>query len=149
MASHDIRRARPADAPLLLALWERSVRATHHFVTDEDIALYRPLVERFLADPSTDLWVIADAADVPLGFLALAGQAIDALFLEPSHRRRGFGRQLVAHAQHLRPGALTVEVNEENESARRFYESLGFVVFRRSPIDDYGRPHPVLHLTRS
>ena len=30
----------PADA--LVAVWERSVRATHGFVTEDEIALFRP-----------------------------------------------------------------------------------------------------------
>jgi putative acetyltransferase len=155
--THRIRRSLPADCPSLLALWERSVRATHGFVTEADIAFYRPLVAGILAadhadrasgDDSLELWVLTDAMDVPLGFLGLSAHAIEALFLDPVCRGRGLGRRLVAHAQELRPGALTVDVNEENHGARGFYEALGFVVVGRSPLDDTGRPHPVLHLRR-
>jgi putative acetyltransferase len=54
----------------------------------------------------------------------------------------------VAHAQARRPGALTVDVNEQNPAAVGFYERLGFVVVGRSPRDGSGRPFPLLHLRR-
>jgi hypothetical protein len=57
-------------------------------------------------------------------------------------------RRLVAYAQALRPGALAVDVNEQNVAGRSFYEALGFVVIGRSPLDDTGRPYPILHMRR-
>ena len=47
-----------------------------------------------------------------------------------------------------RGGELTVEVNEQNPAACGFYEALGFVVIGRSPVDDDGRPFPLLHMRR-
>lgn len=148
MEAHHIRRSQPADWPSLVALWERSVRVTHGFLTETDIAYYRPLVAEMLAGDSLELWVLADAARVPIGFLGLSAHAIEALFLEPVYRRRGYGRRLVAHAQQVRNGAFTADVNEENEAARRFYDALGFVVVGRSPLDETGRLHPLVHLRR-
>ncbi len=87
--------------------------------------------------------------DVPIGFLGLAGDAIEALFLEPEYRRCGGGRRLAAHAQALRGRALTVDVNEQNDPARRFCAALGFVVTARSPVDENGLPYPILHLWRA
>lgn len=54
----------------------------------------------------------------------------------------------MAHAQSLASGALSVDVNEQNEAALRFYEALGFAVVGRSPTDGAGRPFPLLHLKR-
>jgi putative acetyltransferase len=54
----------------------------------------------------------------------------------------------VSHAQQLRGVALTVDVNEQNVAARGFYEALGFAVVGRSPMDDTGRPYPILHMRR-
>jgi putative acetyltransferase len=143
-----IRRAHPRDSNALLALWERSVRATHEFLTEDDIVGLRPHVARALRDDALELWVLAGAGDVPVGFMGLAGDDIAALFLEPAHRGRGGGRRLVAHAQALRGGELTVDVNEQNPAARGFYEALGFVVAGRSPLDPDGRPFPMLHMRR-
>jgi putative acetyltransferase len=133
---------------VLLALWERSVRATHAFLTEADIHALRPFVAEAMDGEGLDLWVLADADDVPIGFMGLAGDDVAALFLEPEHRGRGGGRRLVAHAQALRGGDLTVDVNEQNPAARGFYEALGFVVTGRSPLDDGGRPFPILHMRR-
>jgi putative acetyltransferase len=142
-----IRRARAADHDTLVALWERSVRATHYFLTEADIGALRPLVREALSDDALELWALTDTADVPIGFMGLAGHDIAALFLEPARRGQGGGRRLVARAQQLRDGDLTVDVNEQNPAARGFYEALGFVVVGRSPHDDGGRPFPVLHLS--
>lgn len=146
--SAQIRRSRADDLDTLVALWERSVRATHDFLTEADIDALRPLVREALSDDALELWVLTEQSDVPIGFMGLAGNDIAALFLEPAHRGRGGGRRLVAHAQALREGSLTVDVNEQNPAARGFYEALGFVVVGRSPLDDDGRPFPVLHLRR-
>jgi putative acetyltransferase len=143
-----IRSAQQADREGLLALWERSVRATHGFLTEEDIAFYKPLVAAFLAADTTELWVLTDGALAPLGFVGLSADGIEALFLDPAIRRQGHGRLLVEYAQEHRPGALAVDVNEENADARGFYEALGFVVVGRSPVDGTGRPHPLLHMRR-
>ncbi len=147
-----IRPASAADHATLLALWERSVRATHDFLTADDVVSLRPLVAGALAGGSLELWVLATAADTPadtpVGWMGLAGEHIEALFLAPEARGCGGGRQLVAHAQALRGGTLTVDVNEQNPAARGFYERLGFAVMGRSAVDGAGRPFPLLHLRR-
>ena len=132
---------------MLLAMWERSVRATHTFLTEADITFYRPLTEEILIDEALDLWVLTDG-DTPVGFLGLAGHSIEALFLEPARRRQGIGRRLVEHAQKITGGALTVDVNEQNDEARRFYDALGFAVVARTSHDSTGRPYPIVHLRR-
>jgi putative acetyltransferase len=148
MSFTHIRRMRPEDSAPLHSLWERSVRATHHFLGEADIEFYRPLVADIRAKGALDLWVLTDHENAPIGFLGLAANRIEALFLEPACRRQGYGRLLVAHAQDRLRGALAVDVNEENAAAREFYEALGFVVVGRSPLDDSGRPHPLLHMCR-
>jgi len=147
-ADWTIRRARPGDADALLGLWERSVRATHDFLAEADIVGLRPHVAQALADEALELWVLADERDAPVGFMGLAGNDVAALFLDPAARGRGGGRRLVEHAQELRGGELTVDVNEQNPAACGFYEALGFVVVGRSPVDDDGRPFPLLHMRR-
>ncbi|MGF6173821.1 ribosomal protein S18 acetylase RimI-like enzyme [Ensifer sp. 4252] len=62
--------------------------------------------------------------------------------------RGGVGRALVEHAVALHP-VLTVDVNEQNLSGAGFYARLGFETTGRSPVDDDGRPYPLLHLRRS
>ena len=146
-------RVRPAsvdDRAQLLELWERSVRATHHFLEESDIVTLRPLVAEDLESDAIDWWVLESGAKPkPVGFLGYAKGSIEALFIDPDCHRQGGGTLLVAHAQRLAGGALTVEVNEQNEGARRFYEALGFATVGRSPTDEDGRPFPILHLRRA
>ena len=143
-----IRPVRDSDRASLVSIWERSVRATHHFLTGADIEHLRPLAAEELHNGSIDLWVLVNAGDVPLGFIGIASDRIEALFLDPVAHGQGGGRRLVAHAQALLGGALAVDVNEQNEAARAFYQSLGFSVIGRSDLDDAGRPFPMLHLRR-
>ena len=67
-----IRSARSADFDTLVALWERSARATHDFLTEADIGALRPLVAEALSDDALEVWVLTKKADVPIGFMGLA-----------------------------------------------------------------------------
>lgn len=148
MSTMHVRLARPSEHTALVNLWERSVRATHDFLGEGDIVHLRPQVAEYFASTSADIWVLTDEEDAPIGLLGLAGDSIAALFMDPAHRGRGGGRRLVSHAQKLRGGELTVDVNEQNVKACGFYEALGFEVVGRSPVDDMGRPFPILHMRR-
>jgi putative acetyltransferase len=148
MSDAHIRRAQETEHTALVMVWERSVRATHDFLAEADMVHLRPLVAEYFAGSPTDLWVLTDEKDVPIGFLGLAGESIAALFIDPTHQGQGGGRRLVSHAQELCGGALAVDVNEQNVRACGFYEALGFAVVGRSPVDDMGRPFPLLHMRR-
>jgi putative acetyltransferase len=141
----NIRRVLPTDREAVVDIWLRSVRATHTFLSEQDIQALLPHARDYLCSDGTELWALcADSGDL-MGFMGMSGGKMDALFLAPEFQRRGGGRRLVRHAQQLR-GELTVDVNEQNLAARRFYEACGFVVEGRSELDDAGRPFPLLHL---
>jgi putative acetyltransferase len=130
---------------VLLDVWLRSVRGTHAFVPEDEIRSMTPEVRNYLASDQTEFWVACDRAGAVVGFMGMAGGKMESLFLAPEVLRRGIGRQMVRHAQD-RHGELTVDVNEGNAAARAFYEAYGFVVERRSEVDDQSRPHPLRHL---
>jgi putative acetyltransferase len=129
-----------------LALWERSVRATHHLLEDSDVVALRPLVAEELASDAVDWWVLVSATEALIGFLGFANDMIEALFIDLDYHGQGGGTFLVAHAQSLGAGAVAVDVNEQNEAALRFCKALGFSVVGRSPTDAGGRPFPILHM---
>jgi putative acetyltransferase len=108
-----------------------------------------PLVREALSGGALEVWVLATETDEPMGFLGLEGPRIEALFLAPEHRGAGGGRRLVEHAQALRGGELSLDVNEQNDAARGFYQALGFAVVGRSELDGTGRPYPLLHMRRT
>jgi putative acetyltransferase len=140
-----IRRANPTEGDVLVDIWLRSVRATHTFLSEEDIQSLLPAARDYLTSEEPELWVLCADSEAIMGFIGMSGSELAALFLAPEFRARGGGRRLVRHAQGLR-GELTVDVNEQNEAARRFYEACGFIVEGRSDLDDAGRPFPVLHM---
>ena len=137
-----------ADRPRLLALWERSVRATHRFLTDADVVGLRPFVAEELASAAYDWWVLEWPDGHLVGLLGYAMDTIEGLFVDPDFHGNGIGTALVAHAQGMAAGTLRVDVNEQNEAALTFYHRLGFVATGRSPTDGAGRPFPILHLLR-
>lgn len=143
-----IRRATPADSETLLGVWLSSVRATHDFVAPTEIDAMIPHVRDYLASRSSDIWLLYHESGSAVGFMGMSGNKMESLFLAPEFHRMGGGTMLVHHARSLH-AELTVDVNEENEAARAFYERCGFVVEGRSELDEQGRPHPILHMRLS
>jgi putative acetyltransferase len=141
----NIRRATPTDREALVDIWLRSVRATHTFLSEQEVQSLLPPTRDYLTSDEPELWVLCSDSGELMGFMGMAGSKVDALFLAPEFHGRGGGRQLVRHARQLR-GELTVDVNEQNPAARAFYEACGFVVEGRSELDDQGRPYPLLHM---
>src|SRR5215203_3705030 len=84
-----VRPVRVGDRERLLELWERSVRATHHFLEDSDIVALRPLVAEELTSDEIDWWVLVSAKGAPIGFLGFASDTIEALFIDPDYHGQG------------------------------------------------------------
>jgi putative acetyltransferase len=139
-----IRETGPSEFDAITAVWEAAVRATHHFLSDADIAELRPLVrDEYLA--LVDLRVGADEAGEILGFIGTAEGKIEMLFVAPRRRGCGVGRKLLQYAV-TRMNAGLVDVNEQNPEAVGFYRRMGFEIAGRSPVDGQGRPFPLLHM---
>ena len=138
-----IREAVAADHDTLMDIWLRSVKATHTFLTEQDIHVLLPEV-RDVALAKLELWVLC-SGERAIGFLGLSGSKVEALFLAPESLRHGGGRMLLDHARRLK-GPLTADVNEQNSEAVRFYQACGFTVTGRSEVDGSGRPFPLLHM---
>lgn len=72
-----------------------------------------------------DVWVAELDGEVA-GFLAGSEGEITWAYVDPALYRRGVGRALVEHVLRRATGPVELEVLEGN-SARAFYESVGFV----------------------
>ena len=143
----DEARERPAALVGVLAgVWERSVRATHDFLLPGEVERMAPVVPG--AVEGVPRLLVARDAGLPVGFVGLDGAFIEMLFVDPALRGRGVGRLLVERAVCLL-GAREVSVNEQNAQAVGFYEHLGFSAYRRTPVDDDGRPYPLLFMRRA
>jgi putative acetyltransferase len=135
---------RAEDVPRLVEVWEASVRATHHFLSEADIQFFRPLVQDGLLG-AMELACVRDETGHLVGFVGVAEGKLEALFLHPDRRGTGIGRRLFRHAVDVL-GATGVDVNEQNEQAVGFYLRMGCVVEGRSEVDSLGKPFPLLHI---
>ena len=129
----------------LLDVWQASVHASHHFLTEADIRTLTPQAEEALLQIET-LWIVEDDLR-PVGFMGVQERKIEMLFLHPDYFRKGVGKELVQRA--FRELAVEyVDVNEQNPDATRFYERMGFQVFNRHEHDCEGNPFPILEMRR-
>ncbi len=126
----------------LVELWESSVRATHGFLADGGVEFYKPYVVE--AVKSLPLVMTARADGKAAAFMGITGAHLDALFAAPEYFGRGAGAALMREA--LARGVRSVDVNEQNPRARRFYEKHGFQTVSRRKTDDCGNPYPILRM---
>ena len=127
----------------LVDVWERSVRATHTFLSEAEIAEIKPFIPQAIAGVET--LVVAERGDAPVGFMGVQDGRLEMLFLDPEVRGHGLGRQLLEYGiEQL--GVTELTVNEQNPQAVSFYEHLGFAAYRRTELDEEGRPYPLLYM---
>jgi putative acetyltransferase len=112
-----------SDLNTVLSSWEAATRLAHPFMTDEFIAQERKNVAEIYL-PNTDTWVV-ELNGVVEGFIALMGNEVGAIFLQPECHGKGAGKALMDKAQEIH-GDLEVEVFKENSIGRNFYSRYGF-----------------------
>lgn len=128
----------------VVEVWEASVRATHHFLKEEDIAYFKPLILNTYLD-AVDLRSFRDENNTIIGFLGVADQNLEMLFIHPEYRGKRIGKTLLEYAiSNL--NVTKVDVNEQNEQAVGFYKHCGFETIGRSELDASGKPYPILHM---
>lgn len=143
-AHYHIDKIHDAEYPEVVELWEASVRATHTFLKEEDIAYFKPLMlHEYLK--AVELRCVRNDFRRIVGFLGVADRKIEMLFIHPDERGHGIGKMLLKHALE-KMNATSVDVNENNQQAVGFYEHLGFKTVARSALDAMGKPYPILHM---
>nr|AIA16006.1 Acetyltransferase (GNAT) domain protein [uncultured bacterium] len=128
----------------LINLWERSVRATHHFLTSEDIAFFKSLVGTIDFN-SFDVYCAFDDENKMAGMLGVADGKLEMLFLAPEKIGKGVGKQVMTFALN-ELDVNQVDVNEQNTNAIEFYAKFGFKVYGRTDRDDHDKPYPILKM---
>ncbi|WP_239249408.1 GNAT family N-acetyltransferase [Candidatus Nitrotoga sp. M5] len=118
-----IRQYKDSDLDAVLSSWETATRLAHPFMTDEFIAQERINVAEVYM-PNTDTWVVVINGNIE-GFIALMGNEVGAIFLQPKYHGKGVGKALMDKAQELH-GDLEVEVFKENSIGLKFYSKYGF-----------------------
>ncbi|WP_151978511.1 GNAT family N-acetyltransferase [Acinetobacter soli] len=131
------------DFSILIDIWERSVRATHNFLSEEEINYLKPLIFNEYFHHVLLHKYVQDGRIV--GFIGTSSDNIEMLFIDPEFRGKGIGRVLTNFV--VRELKIEkVDVNEQNLQAFRFYKKIGFKVIGRSELDGQGKPYPILHL---
>lgn len=128
----------------LIAVWEASVRATHLFLSDSEILSIKEYVPQALK--SVDKLIIAENdEEKPIAFMGIENKTLEMLFITPSERGQGLGKQLLQYGiSNYKVNRLTV--NEQNPQAKGFYEHMGFHVYKRTDYDEQGNPYPLLYM---
>lgn len=118
-----LRRARLEDSDVIATLCRRSIDGLGFLPTmhtpEEDRSFFAGVVR------DRETWVCAQD-DRITAFLALSGEAIEHLYVDPDQQGRGVGTKLVELAKERRPAGLRLWTFQRNEGARRFYERHGF-----------------------
>lgn len=143
----NVEHVKKKDYPVLIKVWEASVRATHDFLAEEDLVALKPLILDHYFDAVTLTCVRNNNGEIT-GFCGIHEGNIEMLFISPVARGTGIGALLTTHAIKSL-GVNRVDVNEQNEQALGFYRHMGFVVIGRSPLDGQGKPYPLLHMQLS
>ena len=114
----------------VVRLWRRSrddsqpwLEARMGHTHEDDLRFFEGTLAR-----ENDVWVAADGAIA--GFLAIAGDRLGFLYVDPASQGRGIGTALLDHAKTLSPDGLTLFTHQRNERARAFYERRGFRAVR-------------------
>jgi GNAT superfamily N-acetyltransferase len=102
-----------------LSLPEFQLEKGHSFIEDQDYFRNHILAEN-------KVWV-AISIDRLIGFMAIKGDFIDCLYIDPAFWRMGIGKAFLNHARTLSPEHLWLYTLQINLSARFFYQKNEFV----------------------
>ena len=128
----------------LLNVWEDSVRATHDFLSVEEIAKIREFVPQALGGIA-HLVIESDENEMPIAFMGIENGRLEMLFIKSGERGKGLGKRLLKYGMENHD-VDELAVNEQNPQARGFYEHMGFKAYQRNELDDQGNPYPVLYM---
>ncbi len=120
-----VREYRPDDLNDVLSAWESATRVAHPFLTEPFLEQERHNIPNVYL-PNAETWVLDQGGRV-IGFIALIGVEVGALFVDPAFHGSGAGRMLMDKARELR-GDLEVDVFRENGIGRNFYARYGFEI---------------------
>ncbi|MFR9165662.1 MAG: GNAT family N-acetyltransferase [Dysgonomonas sp.] len=139
-----IKEANKKDYPALKNIWENSVKATHHFLSEEDFKFYQSkIVEEYF--PQLKLYY-SEKNNIIAGFIGVDKNKLEMLFVDDKFRGKGIGKELLLYAvDKLR--IKKVDVNEQNEQAIGFYKRFGFIIEKRSEYDGEGKAYPILQMS--
>ena len=128
----------------IVQLWQANVKVTHTFLTKEEIQNIKQYVPQAVEHEPHLCIALSEKGEL-LGFIGVADQRLEMLFIQVNARGQGIGKQLLRYAiKNFDVKELTV--NEQNPQAIGFYEHLGFVTYKRTELDEECQPYPLLYM---
>ena len=128
----------------LLIVWEKSVRATHLFLSEAEVENIKKYIPEALNEVA-HLIIANDEEGCPIAFMGIEDEVLEMLFIIPEQRGKGLGKILLSLGIE-KYGVKEITVNEQNPQAKGFYEHLGFEVYKRTDNDEQGDPYPLLYM---
>jgi GNAT superfamily N-acetyltransferase len=123
----NVRRATAADARACADIQIAAMRGAMPWLpdlhTDDETRAWM----RDVVFAQREVWVAEEAGRVA-AFVAIEGDLVGNLYVEPSAQRRGLGSALLDVVQRERPRGFRLWVFQRNARARAFYESRGLVL---------------------
>ena len=130
----------------LLKVWESSVKATHLFLSEDEIENIKKYVPQSLKEVPY-LIIIENKNQIPVGFMGITEQHLEMLFISNEERGKGLGKKLLQYGIE-KYSINDLAVNEQNPLAKGFYEHMGFEVYKRTEYDEQGNHYPLLYMKR-
>lgn len=128
----------------LLDIWENSVRATHLFLSDEEVNNIKQYVPQALAGVE-HLIAASNESGEAVAFMGIENNRLEMLFVSDDERGKGIGKQLLLYGI-SNYGVQELTVNEQNPQAIGFYEHMGFKTYKRTELDEEGNAYPLLYM---
>ena len=137
-----IRKIKKADYLRLIEIWESAVLHTHGFLCKDDFLYYKRRLPVYFQHVALFGF---EQDGILAGFIGVAEESIEMLFVHNECRGIGIGKKLISYAiDNLH--ASKADVNEQNGNAVGFYKHMGFYVESRSELDGDGKAYPILHM---
>ena len=130
-----IREYREEDLGDLMEAWEAASASAHPFLPPEYVDEVRKSIPTLYL-PNAETSVVEVDGRV-VGFIALLGSEVGAIFVAPDYQGKGLGRALMDKAREEK-GQLEVEVFLENEIGCAFYRRYGFEMIAEKTHEETG-----------
>ncbi|MEI7026232.1 N-acetyltransferase [Paenibacillus sp. y28] len=127
-----IREAAASDMDLMIGIWLRGSIQAHSFI-DREYWMSKADAMKNTYLPMAVTYVL-DEGEGPVGFISMVDHYLAALFIDPVHCRKGYGRRLLDDVKR-RKDRIELKVYRENEGALGFYLKNGFTI-REELVDE-------------
>lgn len=127
-----------------LEVWEDSVKATHLFLSNDEIKNIKEYVPQAIWGVS-HLVIIENENNQSITFMEIEDRKLEMLFIRNSKIGEGLGKKLLNYGiENYNVNELVV--NEQNLNAKGFYEYIGFRTFKRTELDEQGNLYSILYM---